>query len=48
MGESGRLFAHAVCVCVYGGAVIKRKPSLYTWDKHNGGNKSGQCCLVLS
>lgn len=39
------LLVRCVCGCA---DVMKGKPSLYTWDKHNSGNKSGQCCLVLS
>ncbi len=36
-----------VCVCVCCRYEEKAIPP-HTWDKHNSGNKSGQCCLVLS
>lgn len=38
-----------VCVSVWLCCCYEEKAILlHTWDKHNGGNKSGQCCLVLS
>lgn len=43
------VFARAACACVCVCCRYEEKAiPPYTWDKHKGGNKSGQSCRVLS